>query len=417
MLAAEPLYVLVDTAVVGHLGSDQLAALALGGGLLGLVAWLGTVLAYGTTGSAARLYGAGDRRAAVIDGVQASWLALIVGVVVALLAQVLAEPVARALAGDAEAAVARAAADWLRIAALGAPGILLAMAGNGWMRGVQDLRRPVWYVLGANVLSAALCPVLVYPLGLGLNGSAIANVVAQTLSGALFVRALVVAGVPLAPHPKTLRRQLVVGRDLLVRGAAFQACFLSAAAVGARYGAATLAAHQVVLQLWMACALALDAVAIAGQSLIGAALGGGDVPGARRTARRLTVVGGWCGLGLAAVMAAGAFVLPALFSADPAVRERALVAWPWFVGMLPLAGLVFALDGVFIGAGDVRFLRNLTLVAALVFFLPAIWLSYRLDLGIGGLWAALTVFIVVRLVGLAVRVAGGRWAVAGAPSG
>ncbi|GAA1759475.1 MATE family efflux transporter [Luedemannella helvata] len=417
VLAAEPLYVLVDTAVVGHLGSAELAALAIGGGLLGLVAWLGVVLAYGTTGSAARLYGAGDRRAAVVDGVQASWLALAAGVTVALLAQVVAEPVVRTLAGDAEDGVAVAAVGWLRIAALGAPGILLAMAGNGWMRGVQDLRRPMWYVLGANVLSAALCPVLVYPLGLGLNGSAIANVVAQTLSGALFVRALVVTGVPLAPHPGTLRRQLVVGRDLLVRGAAFQACFLSAAAVGARYGAATLAAHQIALQLWSACALALDAVAIAGQALVGAALGGGDVTAARRTARRLTAVGGWCGLGLAVLIGAGAFVLPGLFSADPEVRERALVAWPWFVGMLPLAGLVFALDGVFIGAGDVGFLRNLTLVAALVFFLPAIWLGYRLDLGIGGLWAALTVFIVVRLAGLLARMAGGCWAVAGAPGG
>ncbi|GAA1797639.1 MATE family efflux transporter Mmp [Luedemannella flava] len=416
VLAAEPLYLLVDTAVVGHLGSAELAALAIGGGLLALVAWLGNVLAYGTTGSAARLFGAGDRTAAVVDGVQASWLALAGGVGVALLVQLVAGPLTRTLAGNADPGVAEAAEGWLRIAVLGAPGILLAMAGNGWMRGVQDTARPMRYVLGANLISAALCPVLVYPLGLGLNGSAIANVVAQTLSGALFVRALLVAGVPLAPHPGTLRRQLVVGRDLLVRGAAFQACFLSAAAVGARYGAATLAAHQIGLQLWSACALALDSIAIAGQALVGAALGGGDVPGARRTARRLTVVGGWCGLGFAIVIGAGAFVLPGLFSGDAAVRERALVAWPWFVAMLPLAGVVFALDGVFIGAGDVRFLRNLTLVAALAFFLPAIWLGYRLDLGIGGLWAALSLFVVVRLVGLLARVAGGRWAVAGAPT-
>lgn len=414
VLAAEPVYVLVDTAVVGHLGRDQLAALALGGGLLSLVAWLGNVLAYGTTGSAARRFGAGDRAGAVADGVQASWLALTAGIALALVAQVAAGPVIRTLAGNADPGVAEAAASWLRIAALGAPGILLAMAGNGWMRGVQDTKKPMWYVLGANLLSAALCPILVYPAGLGLNGSAIANVAAQTLSGALFIRALVVTGAPLAPHLGTLRRQLVVGRDLLVRGAAFQACFLSAAAVGARYGAATLAAHQIALQLWTTCALALDAVAIAAQSLVGAALGAGEVGAARYTARRITIIGGWCGVGLAVVIGLGAFVLPSIFTPDASVHDRAMVAWPWLVGMLPLGGVVFALDGVFIGAGDVRFLRNLTLVAALGGFLPAIWLSYALNLGIGGLWAALSIFIVARLVGLLIRSAGGRWAVAGA---
>lgn len=413
VLAAEPIYVLVDTAVVGHLGPVPLAALALGGGVLALAAWLGNVLAYGTTGRAARRHGAGQRAAAVAEGVQASWLALAAGVALALLAQVGADPLMRALAGG-NAGVAAGAEQWLRIAALGAPGILLAMAGNGWMRGVQETRRPVWYVLGANALSAVLCPLLVYPAGLGLTGSAVANVTAQTVSGALFIRALVRERVELAPHPGLLRRQLAAGRDLLVRGAAFQASFLSAAAVAARFGAASLAAHQIALQLWLFCALALDAVAIAAQSLIGASLGAADATTARSTAWRITRIGGVCGLGFGVVIAAGALVLPGLFSPDASVRAQALVAWPWFVAMQPLAGVVFALDGVLIGAGDLRFLRNLTLVAALAFFLPAIWLAYGLDLGLGGVWAGLTLFIVVRLAGLLLRVSGERWAVAGA---
>jgi Na+-driven multidrug efflux pump len=157
VLAAEPIYILVDTAVVGHLGRTDLAALALGGGVLTLVAFLGTVLAYGTTGRAARRYGAGVRRAAVAEGVQASWVALGAGVGVAVLAQVGAGPVLRTLAGG-DGDLARAAADWLRVATLGAPGILLAMAGHGWMRGVQEVRRPMWIVLAANGVSAALCP-------------------------------------------------------------------------------------------------------------------------------------------------------------------------------------------------------------------------------------------------------------------
>jgi putative MATE family efflux protein len=409
VLAAEPLYVLVDTAVVGHLGRTQLAALALGGGILGLAVWLGNVLAYGTTGRSARRFGAGDRAAAVAEGIQASWIAVAAGVGLALLAQVAAEPLTRVLAGG-DGEVARAAASWLRIASLGAPGLLLVMAGHGWMRGVQDARRPMWYVLGANAFSAVLCPLLVYPASLGLNGSAIANVVAQTLGAGLFVRALVAERVPLAPHPATLRGQLVVNRDLLVRGAAFQACFLSAAAVAARFGADSLGAHQIALQLWMFCALALDAVAIAAQSLIGATLGAGDPDSARHTAWRITRIGGVCGVAFGLAVAAGTYALPRLFTPDAAVHLRALEAWPWFVAMQPLAGVVFALDGVLIGAGDVRFMRDLTLVAGLGFFLPAIWLAYALDLGLGGVWAGLTLFIVVRLVGMVVRVRGTRWA-------
>jgi putative MATE family efflux protein len=219
---------------------------------------------------------------------------------------------------------------------------------------------------------------------------------------------------PLAPRPAVLRRQLVVSGDLLVRGAAFQACFLSAAAVAARIGTAALGAHQIALQLWFFCALALDAVAIAAQSLVGAALGAGDPAVARAVATRVGRIGIVCGLALALVIGAGAWVLPALFTLDTAVRAQALVAWPWFAGMLPIAGLVFALDGVLIGAGDVRFLRNVTLVAGLGFFLPMTWLAYFAGLGLGGVWAALTLFVVVRLVGMLVRVRGSSWAVAGA---
>src|SRR6266511_586191 len=368
VLAAEPLYVLVDPAVVGHLGRTPLASLAIGGGVLSVAAWLGVVLAYGTTGRAARRYGAGDRAAAVAEGVQASWLALAAGVLIAVGAQLAAGPLARTLAGH-DAAVAAGAAQWLRIAALGAPGLMLGTAGNGWLRGVQDTRRPLIYVLGANALSAALCPLLVYPLGLGLVGSAIANAAAQSLAGVLFIWALVAERVPLRPLPTVIRRQLGVGRDLLLRGAAFQACFLSAAAVAARFGAGR-----------------------AGQ--------------ARWLARRISLIGLVSGIGFAVVIGAGAPFLPRLFSSDPGVYAQAMLAWPWFAGMQPL-------DGVLIGAGDVRYMRNLTLVAALGGFLPAIWTAYLLRLGLAGVWAGLTLFVAIRLVALLVRMHSGRWAVVG----
>lgn len=412
VLAAEPLYLLVDTAVVGHLGRVPLASLAIGGTLLAVTAWLGTVLAYGTTGRAARSFGAGSRRTAVEEGVQATWLALGAGFVMLVIVQILADPVTRALAGQAD--VGAGARTWLRIASLGIPFILVVFAGNGWMRGVQDTRRPLYYVLGANVLSAALCPLLVYPAGLGLSGSAVANVAAQVAGGALFLRALAREGAPLRPRWEVLRKQLVLSRDLLVRGVAFQICFLSAAAVASRFGAASVAAHQIALQLWSFTALALDAVAIAAQSLIGAALGSHDIAGARTTANRITWIGGVSGLSFAVVIGALAAVLPRLFTSDAAIIEQAHIVWPWFVAMLPLGGVVFALDGVFIGAGDARYLRNLTITAGLCGFLPMIWASLWLGWGLNGVWAGLMLFIVLRLIALLWRLRNDAWAVPGA---
>jgi putative MATE family efflux protein len=413
VLAAEPLYVLVDTAVVGHLGRVPLAGLALGGIVISVAAWLGTVFAYGTTSRSARRYGAGQRAEAVAEGVQGSWLALGAGLAIALVAQIAATPLTSLMAGGDEA-VAHAAASWLRIAALGVPGLLLATAGNGWLRGVQDTRRPLYFVLGANALSAILCPILVYPAGLGLVGSAIANATAQTLAGALFVGALVAERVSLRPDPTVLRRQVGMGGDLLLRGLAMQGAFVGATVVAARFGAAALAGHQIAIQLWMFCALAQDAVAIAAQALVGAELGAGRADSAKRLARRIAAVGVTTGVAFAIAIGVGAAVLPGLFTNDPAVRQQALIAWPWFAAMQPAAGLVFALDGVLLGAGDMRYLRNVTFVASLGAFLPGVLLAGALNAGLGGVWAALTLFILVRLVALLLRLRSGRWAVVGA---
>ncbi|MFI5931208.1 MATE family efflux transporter [Actinoplanes sp. NPDC051494] len=412
VLAAEPLYVLVDTAVVGHLGRVPLAAVAVGGTVMSLAVWFGTLMAYGTTGRAARRFGAGDRAGAVAEGVQASWLALATSALLMAFAQIFAGPLTRVLAGDPGAAAA--AESWLRIAVFGIPGLLLAAAGNGWMRGVQDTRRPLYFVLGANVLSAILCPLLVYTAGWGLIGSAVANVAAQSVTGGLFLWAIIRERAPLRPVPRVIGNQLVLGRDLLIRGAAFQACWLSATAVAARFGVAALGAHQIALQLWFFAALALDAVAIAAQSMVGAALGAGDEPAARAVARRVTLVGGISGVAFAVLAAAGAGVIPGLFTSDRAVHDQAAVVWPWFAGMLPFAGVVYALDGVLIGAGDVGYLRTMTLLGALGGFLPLIWLAYAFDWGLPGIWAGLAMFTLVRLVALLLRWRGSRWAVVGA---
>jgi putative MATE family efflux protein len=412
VLAAEPLYLLVDTAVVGHLGATPLAGLGIGGAVMAVLTVVGTFVEYGTTGRAARWFGAGRADAALNEGVQASWIAVLVGVAMVVIGEAFAGPLTSLLAGG-PGATQHAAESWFRIAVLGLPGVLLVLAGNGWMRGVQRTREPVVIVLAANAVSALASPLLVYPAGLGLEGSAVANVAAQVLGAALFVRALRRSATSLRPDSTIMRAQLGVGRDLIVRAAAFQIAFLSAAGVAARMGTAEIAAHQIGLQLWEFTALLLDSVAIAAQSLVGAALGGSDVIAARRLAWQVArwglAAGVLFGLAYAAVWA----VLPRAFTSSDAVVHQAHVLWPWFVGMLPAAGIVFALDGVLIGAGDVAFLRTITLIAAVGAFAPLCWLALRLHWGLGGVWAGLTAFILVRLVGMLLRTRSGAWAVAG----
>jgi putative MATE family efflux protein len=412
VLAAEPLYLLVDTAVVGHLGAVALAGLAVGGGLL---AWAGALLnflAYGTTARAARLAGAGNRAGAVAEGVQASWLALVLGLAVLVLFQLLAGPLTRLLAGSA-GPVAQAGETWLRIASFGLPLLLLSLAGNGWLRGVQELHKPVRYVLAGSLVSLVLCPVLVFPVGLGLPGSAIANVAGQTVGAALFLRALRREGVSLRPRPAAIRAQLGIGRDLLLRATVLQLSFLVAAGVVAREGTAALGAHQIALQLFFFLALVLDAYAIAAQTLVGHALGAERPDEARATARRVTFWGLGTGVLIAVVLVVLRDVLPPLFSSDPAVLEQAAVVW-WFLALMqPLAGVVFALDGVLMGAGDVGYLRTVTIGSALLGFLPLSLLSHPMGWGLAGVWTGLDLFIALRLVAVLARVAGRRWLSAG----
>ncbi|WP_039910805.1 MATE family efflux transporter [Amycolatopsis vancoresmycina] len=440
VLAAEPLYVLVDTAVVGHLDALSLAGLALGGVVLAQVSSQLTFLSYGTTSRTARLHGAGRRADAVREGVQATWLAVFVGLVVLAAGQLLAWPIARVLSGSDE--IASAAVSWVRIALFGAPLILVTMAGNGWMRGVQDAAKPLRYVLAGNGISAVLCPVLVYWAGLGLEGSAIANVVAQVISASLFFAALVREKVGLRPDFKVMLAQLGLGRDLVLRSLAFQACFISAAAVAARtsteaVGAhqvvlqlwtflalvldsvaiaaqSLVGAHQVVLQLWTFLALVLDSVAIAAQSLVGAALGAGSARQARGVASQITGYGLLLGCFLCVLFAALSWVLPHAFTSDPGVLAEIPHAWWFFVALQPIAGVVFALDGVLLGAGDAAFLRNATLGSAALGFLPLIWASLGFGWGLTGIWTGLSLFMLLRLAAVLARWRSGNWAVTGA---
>jgi putative MATE family efflux protein len=415
VLAAEPLYLLFDTAVVGRLGALSLAGLAIGSLVVGLVGSQLTFLSYGTTARSARYFGVADRTAAVTEGVQATWLALGLGGLIVVVVEAIAVPLVSVIASSGD--ITGAALPWLRIAILGAPAILVSLAGNGWMRGVQDTVRPLRYVVAGFGLSALLCPLLVYGwLGLPrlqLSGSAVANVVGQWLAALLFGGALLAERAPLRLDRTVLRAQLVMARDLIVRTLAFQICFVSAAAVAARFGAAALAAHQVVMQLWGFLALVLDSLAIAAQSLVGAALGGGDVAQAKSVASRVMVFSLLAAGILAAALGIGASALSGLFTDDRSVLATIGVPWWFMVAQLPFAGIVFALDGVLLGAGDAAFMRTTTVVSALLGFLPLIWLSLVFGWGLAGIWSGLSTFIALRLILVGWRTLTGRWAITG----
>jgi putative MATE family efflux protein len=274
---------------------------------------------------------------------------------------------------------------------------------------VQELRRPMRYVLSGSLVSLVLCPLLVHPVGLGLDGSAIANVCGQLVTAGLFVRALAREDVSWRPRPAAVRTQLVIGRDLLLRAAVLQLSFLVAAGVAARAGTAALGAHQIALQLFFFLALVLDAYAIAAQTLVGQALGGNRPEDARATARRVVLWGLGTGLVVAALLLAFRDLLLPVFTGDAAVLAQAEVVWWFLAGMQPLAGVVFALDGVLMGAGDVGYLRTVTIGSAVIGFLPLSLLAGPMHWGLAGVWTGLCLFIGLRMVGVLARVAGDRW--------
>lgn len=417
-LAAEPLYILADTAVVGRLGTEALAGLAVASSILLVGYSLFIFLAYGTTASVARLLGAGDERQAAHQAVQGMWLAVLVGAVLVVAGLALASPLVGLL--GAEGAVRANALVYLRISLLGVPAMLLVFAGSGYLRGLQDTRTPMAIALVSAAGNLALEVVLVFGLDYGIGASALSTVVAQWGAAVVYVlwvrRAVRRHEVPLGPDPATLGRLSVIGRDLFIRTAALRVAFLVSTAVAARIGVVDVAAHQITFEIWSFLALALDAVAIAGQALTGRYLGASDVGSARAAGRRMLWWGVWAGALLAVVVLALRPVLPGVFTDDPLVEELVAFLLVFVAVTQPMNGAVFVLDGLLIGAGDMRFLAW-AMVLALAVFAPCAWLVLEEGAGIGWLWAALTLFMFVRWVTLQARWISHRWAVPGAEVG
>ena len=412
-LAAEPLYLLADTAMVGHLGTEQLAALAIAATLLSGAFTLFNFLTYGTTAQVARLSGASAHEEAGRLAAQALWLASAIGVLLTATLAALAVPLVDVMGADGH--TAELAVMYLRIGSLGLPFALIALAGQGFLRGVSDLRTPLVIVVVANAANVLLNLLFIYGFDWGLAGSAWATVVAQLGMGAAFVAALLRApATSRRPSLARMRPLARIGSEIFVRTTALYASFLVAGAVLARVGNDSLAAHQVAFQLFVFLALVLDAVAIAGQVIVGRSLGAGDADEAYRAATRMIELSIAAGAVFAVVMLALTEVLPHAFTSDADVIDELHKIWPLFALMQPANGAVFALDGILIGAGDTRFLMWGMLAASLLVFVPVALASLALDLGIVGVWCGLVGLIVARLVTCGWRFRGRRWAIVGA---
>ena len=411
-LAAEPLYVLVDTAIVGHLGTRELAALAIAATLLTSAFTIFNFLAYATTAQVARLRGAGRSLEAGRLGAQALWLAVAIGVALLLALVVLAGPAVALMGGDGR--TGEQAELYLRISALGAPLVLIAVAGQGYLRGAGDLRTPVVILVVANLVNVVLELLFVYGFRWGLAGSAWGTVIAQAGMAAAFVRVQWRSPASSrAPRRALMAPLLRMGGQIAVRSGALLGSFLVASAVLARVGDAPLAAHQIAFQLFVFLALVLDAVAIAGQVMVGRLLGAGRAQEAYAAGARMI---GWslvAGVLFGVLLLALGDVIPRAFSSDPAVLEEAAAIWPLFAAMMPANAVVFALDGILIGAGDTRFLA-VGMVAAAAVYVPVALLSLHQGWGIVGVWCGLLALIAVRLLTCGTRFLGRRWALVGA---
>ena len=374
-LVAEPLFLLSDAAIVGHLGTAELAGLGIAAAVLQTVIGLCIFLAYGTTASVARHLGAGDRRGALAQGIDGVWLAVGIGVVATVLGVAATEPLVHVFgAGDA---VSEQAATYLRIAFLGTTPLLVMLASTGVLRGLQDTRTPLAVAVGGNALNVVLNLLLVYGVGLGIAGSALGSVLAQVASAVALlvvvvraarresaplrpdlpgVRAAAHAAVPLVIRTLTLRAALLVTTYAVILGAA-----------DTRGQEVDLATHQLAMTLWTFLAFVLDAIAIAAQAITGRYLGAGDVAGTRAVTSRMVRWGVVAGTVTALLLAVASPVLGALFTDDRAVQD--LLVPVLLVAALgqPVAGVVFVLDGVLIGAGDGAYLARGGLVTLAVY--------------------------------------------------
>jgi len=414
-LAAEPVFLMADSAIVGHLGTAQLAGLSVASAVLLNAVMLCIFLAYGTAATVARRAGSGDVRAALTQGIDGIWLGVAIGVALAAIGLPLA-PTLVHLFGTSDDATPYAVV-YLRISLLGVPSMLVVLAATGVMRGLKDTRTPLVVTAVAALANIVLNVLLVYPAGLGVAGSALGTVLAQSGAAgclvAVVVRRARRTGAPLRPDRAGVLAAARAGVPLLARTALLRLALLWMTFVATAQGDVALASHQIAYTLWFLLAMAPEAFAIAGQAMVGHALGASDRAGARVIARQAIRWGLGVGLVFAALLVALRAVYLPLFSSDPAVQD---LAWSLVVVVAatqPVGAAVYVLDAILIAAGDGRFLAWSMFVAALL-FVPLAGVVLVTEAGVVALWWALVGWLLARLVAIWLRYRSGSWLTADA---
>lgn len=418
-LVAEPLFLLADSAIVGHLGVAQLAGVGLATTVLHTAVGLMVFLAYSTTPAVARAIGEGRLGKALAAGRDGVWLALLLGVALAAAGSLTAEPLAGLLGATGE--VRDYAAEYLFWSMPGLVAMLLVFAGTGVLRGLQDTRTPLVVATAGFAANIALNLYLVYGLGLSVAGSAIGTSIAQWAMALVYV--VMVArnarrhGVPLAPNWHGLRTMASVGSWLMLRTLSLRLAILATVVVATAQGAVNLAAHQLAMTIFSFLAFALDAIAIAAQALIGKELGAANPARARALTRTMVRWGLGFGAVTGALLAVAAPFIGVLFTPEAAIHAALAPAlWVLAAGQ-PLAGIVFVLDGVLIGAGDARYLAIAGVVNVL-FYAPMLAAVHLIRpdgaAGLLWLWVAFSLgYMLARGVTLGLRARTDSWMVLG----
>lgn len=408
-LIAEPLFLLSDAAIVGHLGTAPQAGLAVASVALSAIIGVCIFLAYGTTAAVARQVGAGQLREATRQGVDGIWLALAIGAVLIIAGWPLGPSIIEALNGNEHALT------YLRISLLGAPGMLVVLAGTGVLRGLQNGRTPLYVSIGMFSAKLVLNILFVLVFGWGIAGSAWGTVLAQIGGAAVYlwfvVRLSRQHGASLRPDVAGLRAAAASGFALVIRTVSLHATLLVAVWVATSQDDDFAAAYGISSRIWLLSAFVLDSIAIAGQSILGRYLGGGDADGARAITRRMLWWGAVGGAAFGVLLLAVNPLLPGLFNAEPGVRDALGPALLIVALIQPVSGLVMVLDGVLIGAGDMKYLA-LASAINFVAFLPAAWLASGHGLPV--LWLAVSWWILARLTTLSLRARTGAWLITGA---
>ncbi|BDV32156.1 MATE family efflux transporter [Microbacterium terricola] len=419
-LVAEPLFLIVDSALVGHLGVTPLAGLGIASAVLQTIVGLMVFLAYSTTPAVARRFGAGDTRDAVSVGIDGMWLAVLIGAVLAAVGALLAPTIVGLF--SATEAVSEQARIYLELSMWGLPAMLIVFAATGLLRGLQDTVTPLWIAGLGFAANALLNALFIYGFGWGIAGSALGTVVAQWGMVAAYV---VVVGrlarehaASVLPQREGVRGSARSGGWLFVRTVSLRIALLATVAVAAGLGTDELAGWQVAFTIFSTAAFALDALAIAAQALIGKGLGAGDEPFVHRVLGRTVAWGAWFGVAVGLVIGGLSGVIGLVFTGDPEIAALVQPALIVLAVAQPVCGVVFVLDGVLMGAGDARYLAVVGMLN-LVPFLPALVAIALLQptdaAGLAWLAAAFFgVYMLARLATLGWRVRGARWLTAGA---